>query len=130
MNEIKQLRDYLKFRQSKGSNMDGFIDAVDTIEAYINALEMQRNSPTLPLRELCAKLILFNFERVNWNTQKIARLNLEAMAFDKAAQWVQLDEMNLPIYDKILADQVLKIKEAALQTVDELIETQNQHSAC
>jgi DNA-binding transcriptional ArsR family regulator len=91
MKEIKRLRSYLKFL-AEGTKNHGkaaeLLDDLDTIEAYIDALEIHQNDQQ-PYRELAAKILLSitSFTH-HYRILQIGRLSLTAMALEKAQRWI------------------------------------------
>lgn len=133
MKLTKPLRDYIQFRTDKGSNMAAFADALDQIEAYIEALEIklvERQQKSTPERVLLAKLIVACFESVDFVAHGIAMQSLDQLIRMRADHWVGHDWHSMDIRNIMVEEQAKRIKKAVMQTVDDLIHTQNMHGTC
>jgi hypothetical protein len=127
MKEIKRLRSYLKFL-AEGTKNHGkaaeLLDDLDTIEAYIDALEIHQNDQQ-PYRELAAKMVLAAFNLTHhYRLQQIGRMSLTAFSLEKALLWLDMTEENIGIYNRLVERQTEIVKQYALDAVDEIIETQ------
>ena len=124
MKAINTLRNYIKYRQNQGANMAAVTDALDEIEAYIHALELQREQESYnPYREALAKICVHFFADLYLPKELYMTMSLEDNARG-AVDYPQWTEHNSAILEQLQSQFIAQRVEFYRALADELVNLQ------
>ena len=120
MKEITTLRSYFEFRAQKGAKVSHALEALETIEAYVQALEMQTTrKANNPHRVLLAKLFIRHLWQIEPGLHHLASLPLPYLAREFLEFQVPFTLDAIDNRADIIKEKGALLVEAALASADE-----------
>ena len=120
--KLHAVRSYFIFMEKRGHKVSKLLEYITEIENEVEDLQSWKPSSHGAAFELCAKMVLSDFDNLDFIIKDLAKQSLDEMCIKRAENWTPYTEENVHVRNQDVKNLADKIKKAVTDTVNQLIQ--------